>query len=88
MSRLEWNCLQDFSFSFTLILSKKYTLKRKIVPIVRHIAMHEHDDQKHDVIYWLSRPPAERIKAVTLLRSQFIEKGERMDKTHVVKRKR
>ena len=40
------------------------------------------DDE--DLSYWLSRPVVERLQAVTLLVSQSLAPGQRLDKTAVV----
>lgn len=40
-----------------------------------------------DLDYWLAQPAVERIATVTYLMSQFIEKGQRLDKSIIVKRK-
>lgn len=47
----------------------------------------EIDEDLEDMQYWLSRPPHERIAAVTLLISKSLKSGQRMDKTFVTKRK-
>ncbi len=43
--------------------------------------------QKRDIDYWLSRPPIERIAAVTALVHAKLKDGERMDRTKVRTRK-
>lgn len=58
-----------------------------IVPEVRKGRLGEIDEGKEDIQYWQSRPAIERIAAVTFLVFQSIPKGERMDKSVVVKRK-
>lgn len=60
----------------------------KIVPVVRKAILKDIDEEYEDMLYWLSRPPSERIAAVTQLRSHFLKPGQRMDKTVVIKRKR
>jgi hypothetical protein len=47
----------------------------------------EIDEEEEDIKYWLSRPPQERIAAVTRLISKSLEPGQRMDKTVIVRRK-
>ena len=42
------------------------------------------DDE--DLSYWLSRPVVERLQAVTLLVSQSLAPGQRLDKTAVAVR--
>ena len=59
----------------------------KIAPVVRKAVLKEIDEELEDMQYWLSRPPAERIAAVTQLISKSLKPGQRMDKTLVVKRK-
>ena len=61
--------------------------KRKIAMVVNRVPMRIHNDEAADREYWLSRPPVERLRAVTQLSMQFLAKGQRMDKTHIVKRK-
>jgi len=59
----------------------------KIVPVVRQAALKDIDEELEDMLYWLSKPPRERVAAVTRLISKSLEPGQRMDKTFVVKRK-
>ena len=61
--------------------------QRKMVMIARRIDRKNHHEEAVDKAYWLSRPVSERLDAVTRLRAQFIKKGLRMDRTHLVKRK-
>jgi hypothetical protein len=58
----------------------------KIVPVVRKAILNEIDEEYEDMLYWLSRPPQERIAEVTRLRSHFLKPGHRMDKTVLVRR--
>jgi hypothetical protein len=62
--------------------------RRKMAMVVNRFNMKEHDDEKADLAYWLSRPVSERLSAVTMLSGQFKKPGQRMDRTHVVRRKR
>ena len=59
----------------------------KIEPIVKRVRMKDNDEAYEDMLYWLSKTPQERIAAVTQLRSAFLQAGQRMDKTVVIKRK-
>jgi hypothetical protein len=58
----------------------------KIVPVVRKALLTDIDESYKDMLYWLSRPPQERIAEVTRLRSHSLKPGQRMDKTVIVKR--
>ena len=44
-------------------------------------------DEREDLLYWLNRPPRERMETVTFIISQFLKPGQRMDKSAVTKRK-
>jgi hypothetical protein len=57
----------------------------KIVPVVRKAVLKEIDEEYEDMLYWLSRPPHERIAEVTRLIRLDLKPGQRMDKTVVVK---
>jgi hypothetical protein len=59
----------------------------KIVPVVRKAKLKEIDESYEDMLYWLSRPPQERIAEVTRLISLSLKPGQRMDKTIVIRRK-
>ncbi len=59
----------------------------KIVPVVRKALLKDIDEEYEDMLYWLSRPPQERIAEVTRLRSHSLTPGQRLDKTVVIKRK-
>jgi hypothetical protein len=60
---------------------------RNIVPEVRKVSLKEADDAANDLDYWLSKPPSERVAAVTYIISQSLHQGERMDKQKILKRK-
>jgi hypothetical protein len=60
---------------------------RKIKMVVKKVKMKEHDDRAANLKYWLSRPVSERLAAVTMLSAQYKKPGQRMDRTHIVKRK-
>lgn len=62
-------------------------IKRKIAVHVARVKMKNHDDDLADFKYWLSRPVSERLAAVTSLSAQFKKPGQRMDKTHISRRK-
>ena len=59
---------------------------RKIAPVRRRVMMKDANDEQHDLEYWLSRPVKERAAAVTYIISQSLKKGQRMDKTRLVKK--
>jgi len=59
----------------------------KIEPVVRKALLKDIDESYEDLLYWLSRPPQERIAEVTRLISHSLKPGQRMDKTVVIKRK-
>ena len=62
--------------------------KRAIAMVVNRVKMREHDEVKQNLYYWLSRPVAERLEAVTRLSSQLKKKpDQRMDKSIYRKRK-
>jgi len=63
------------------------TRGRKIVPVIRKVMLKEANDEERDLMYWLSRPVIERAAAVTSIISQSLIKGQRMDKTKVVKKR-
>ena len=58
----------------------------KIVPVVRKAILKEIDESYEDMLYWLSRPPQERIAEVTRLIHLTLKPGQRMDKTVLVRR--
>jgi hypothetical protein len=60
---------------------------RKMKMAMKRVNMKEHDDEAADLEYWLSRPPGERLAAVTMLSGQLKKPGQRMDKTHISFRK-
>lgn len=59
---------------------------RKIMPIIRKVELKQANDYKQDLNYWMGKTPSERLAAVTFLSRQSIKKGQRMDKTTIVKR--
>jgi hypothetical protein len=59
----------------------------KIVPVLHKAKLKEIDEDLQNLQYWLSRPPIERIAAVTKLRAFSLEPGQRLDKTVFIKRK-
>lgn len=72
------------------VISKPKTIAkteiRQIVPVLRRVMMKDAKDEQHDMEYWLSKPVKERAAAVTFIISQSLQKGQRMDKTKVVKK--
>jgi hypothetical protein len=68
-------------------ISRHEAKVRNIVPVVRKVLLKEANDSFYDLEYWLSKPPFERISAVTQIISNSIKKDQRMDKGKVVKRK-
>jgi len=58
---------------------------RKIAPVLRRVMMTDANDEQHDMEYWLSRSVKERAAAITFIISQSLKKGERLDKTKLVK---
>ena len=62
--------------------------QRKIVMVAKKVKMKNHDEVKQNMDYWLSRPVAERLDAVTRLSAQLKKRpGQRMDKSIYRKRK-
>ncbi|MHA4893543.1 hypothetical protein ACXZ1K_02230 [Pedobacter sp. PWIIR3] len=61
------------------------TKVRSIVPVVRKVQMKAANDEQHDLEYWLGRSVKERAAAVTFIISQSLTKGQRLDKTKLVK---
>ena len=60
---------------------------RKIVPVLKRVMMKDADDEQQDLEYWLSRPVKERAAAVTYIISQSLTKGQKMDKTKLIKKR-
>lgn len=56
---------------------------RSIYPVIVKQPLKEVNEKKQDLEYWLSKPPKERIAAVTFIISQSLKKGQRLDKTMV-----
>lgn len=44
---------------------------KDIEPVVRKIKMLEHDDDKDDLRYWLSKTPGERLEAMGIIAEQY-----------------
>ena len=60
---------------------------RKIQMVAKRVNRTEHDEEIQNRSFWLSRTPGERLNAVTMLRSQVLAKGQRMNKEFGMKRK-
>ncbi len=60
---------------------------RKIIPILRKVALKEANDYRQDLNYWMAKTPVERLSAVTFLVRQSIKMDQKMDKTNIIKRK-
>jgi len=65
---------------------KPLSATRKIAPVLRKVMLKDANDEERDVEYWLSRPVKERAAAVTFIISQSLDKGQRMDKTKLIKK--
>lgn len=62
--------------------------QRRIIMMTNRVKMREHDEEKQNLEYWLSRPVAERLEAVTRLSAQLKKRpNQRMDKSIYKKRK-
>jgi hypothetical protein len=59
----------------------------KIVPVVRKANLKDIDEDLENLQYWLSRPPYERVAAVTQLIQSSLKPGQQMDKTAMIRRK-
>ena len=69
------------------VISKpKSASGRKIALVVRKVMLKDANDEQNDLEYWLSRSVKERAEAVTFIISQSLKKGQRLDKTRLVKR--
>ncbi|HEY9260206.1 hypothetical protein [Chitinophaga sp.] len=60
---------------------------RQIAAVVRKVPLKEANDGIHDLEYWLSKSVQERGAAATFLMSQLLKKGQRLDKTIIIKKK-
>lgn len=60
---------------------------RKMVPILRKVALKEANDYTQDLNYWMTKTPAERLSALTFLVRQTIKRDQKLDKTKIIKRK-
>lgn len=70
------------------IVQTSPVISRKIAMISKRVKMHEHDEEKQNLEYWLSRPIKERLEAVTTLSAQLKKRSnQRMDKSIHIKRK-
>ena len=59
----------------------------KIMPAFRTVTLREANEYEQDLNYWMGKPLVERLAAVTFLVRQSIKKGQRMDKTAIIKGK-
>jgi hypothetical protein len=69
------------------IFLRPKTSPRKIMPIVRKVALKDAGDYEQDLNYWMGKSPVERLAAVAFLVKQSVKKGQRMDKTDFIKRR-
>lgn len=53
--------------------------------VIRKVAMKEANDEDRGLQYWLKQSVSKRLEAVTLLISQSLKPGQRMDKTQLRK---
>lgn len=67
---------------------KTQTSIRKIQPVVRKVSLKEADDYMHDVNYWLTKTPSERLSALTFIVRQSLSRGKnKLDKTQMARKK-
>jgi hypothetical protein len=59
----------------------------KIAPIVKRMKIHEANDYERDLDYWLSKTIKERAIAMQFIISQSISDNQRLDKTHVIRKR-
>ncbi|MES2828087.1 MAG: hypothetical protein V4687_08030 [Bacteroidota bacterium] len=60
---------------------------RKIAPVLRKVLMKDAKDEQYDMEYWLGKSVKERAEALTFIISQSLKKGQRLDKTKLVRRR-
>ena len=58
---------------------------RKIAPVVKKGLMKDIEDDDHDLEYWQSKTPNERMAAITFLVMSSIKPGTKMDRSHIVR---
>lgn len=56
---------------------------RRIVPVMVRRVMKEFYEKEHDLEYWLSVSPVERLRVLTFIVTQSFKDNARMDKTIV-----
>lgn len=59
--------------------------RRQIIIVGNTVKAQEHDEEKQNKDFWMTRPVTERLDTVFRLRAQVV-KNERMDKSFGVKR--
>ena len=60
---------------------------REMVLTAERVKMRSHNEESQNKAYWITRTPSERLRAATKLSMQMLKKGQRMDRSRVVKRK-
>lgn len=60
---------------------------RKIIPVLRRVALKEAEDYAQDLNYWLTKTPFERLSAAAFIVRQSLGKGEVLDKTKMGRKK-
>ncbi len=51
-----------------------------IKKVIRKSSLNDHQSAKIDLLYWLSRPAAERVETVDYLRKQYYGSTERLQR--------
>jgi hypothetical protein len=57
-------------------------MQRKIAMIANQIEIKSSNEELENWIYWQTKTPDERLKAVTFLIRQNMTKDQKMDRTH------
>ena len=60
---------------------------RTIVPVVRKVILHQADDEKNDLAFWLSKTPLDRLSALSGIVSTTMSKSKKLNRSIIAKRK-
>lgn len=73
------------------IISKSITTSpigepSRLIPVVKKVFLKDINQDEEDLLYWLSKTVKERAAAVTSIIGQSLQPGQRLDKSHLLRR--
>ena len=68
------------------IITSRVSQPSRLIPVVKKGLLKDINTDEADLLYWLSKTVKERAAAVTSIIGQSLQPGQRLDKSHLLRR--